>query len=174
MNTQWVFIFPFANILFSLLVAGILGTKKHIGFVYSFLWCIGFTFIVGWIITGMATPLNEPYKKTKKDIYTWVLVFIMAVLVVGSVDRILKAVKVLDYGSDLFSYGVADAKRTIWQSVFFIIGGLTTIRYIFDPFLPKEIKEAEPVISIVEKPKPFEPEVPNYEIAERESKKKRD
>ena len=68
-TTRWVYFFPYANLFFSFLVAYFLARKKHIGFWYSFLWGIGFTFIFSWIVTAIATPLSEEYKKSKRDIY---------------------------------------------------------------------------------------------------------
>jgi hypothetical protein len=161
-NQQWYFIFPFWNILFSLLVAYFLGTKKHIGFGYSFLWGIGFSFIFSWIVTAIATPLKEPYKKNKMDIYSWVLCLFMAVLVISSSLELWKSLQALQISKDEFTYFYADAKRAAWQSVFFIIGSLTTIKYIFDPFVAEEKKDTIPE-------KEFVPEVPNYEIAEGEA-----
>lgn len=169
---QWYFIFPFGNIIFSFLIAQFLGTKRHIGFWYSFLWGIGFTFIVSWIVSAAATPLNEPYKKNKRDIYTSILFLFMAALVVFSFMRLFKAIEELDRLGEKLSYFDAQAKKTAWQCAFFIIGGLTTIRYLFDPSIGDKKKEVMRTENKDEN-REFVPEVPNYEIAEREALSKK-
>ena len=170
MQTNWYFVFPFANILFSFLVAEYIGKKRHIGFWYTFLWGIGFTFIFAWIVASMATPLTEMYKKAKKDIYTSVLTVFMGMLAIMSGVAIFKVFSQSGL-LDTNSYGEAYNKKTIWQSVFFIIGALTTIKYIFDPFAEKKKivsheKEYEPTIK-TELPDFFTPETPSYEVASR-------
>ncbi len=167
LRMEWQYLFPFANIILSLIVAFTIGSKKHIGSRYTFFFGVGFTFVVGWIIAAFSTPLTEPLKQRRTDIYTYILcVLCVAGLVYSGIElnKTLKESKeiaasykpysVTDYGfnpnrnsisKDLYSYLKAKNTQAIWQNAFLIIGCLTTLLYFWNASKFKQPELANPL-----------------------------
>jgi|AntRauTorckE5430_2_1112549.scaffolds.fasta_scaffold18597_2 tryptophan-rich sensory protein len=104
-------------IVFAFAIAHFLGRKRQIGFGWSFLFCLLFSPIFGFIITMLSRKYYEasPNPSTGKKIIGWVLIILFILPTIGAFLYLLKG-------------GITDALST--GGVGYLIGRFSGIGFI--------------------------------------------
>ncbi|MEO7307109.1 MAG: hypothetical protein ABIR78_00800 [Ferruginibacter sp.] len=87
------------SIILSFVVAQTVGTKRRIGFVWSLLFCLSTSVLIGYFITCLSSKKTDPPYTNTKAWHTGKL--IAAALLIGYgaslIERILQRVKTVDF-----------------------------------------------------------------------------